>query len=148
MFAQPKPQQNQPQPQASPFEVGELIRVLGEQVAGNYSQQPLHPVLENKTVDNLKAKDEAHVRANYPTLQERLRHIGQATKDRELQQKQQEAQAKLQNQKSVETPAPEPSTKGSLKDRMFSAMGIKRGKKTASLADQSQTREIARAPSQ
>lgn len=166
LSAAPKPQPNQPPPQVSPFETGEakpksevdqLIRTLGEQVTGNYTElkrnsdffydEPLHPVLQDKTIDNLQARDLAHIKANYPTLKERLRHMSQATQERERKQKQQEAQAKMQ-QKSAGTPALEATTKGSLKDRMFSAMGIKRGKKTASLADKSQTREIARTPSQ
>ncbi|OGY08232.1 MAG: hypothetical protein A2782_00440 [Candidatus Blackburnbacteria bacterium RIFCSPHIGHO2_01_FULL_43_15b] len=128
-------------------EVDQLIWALGEQVTGDYAHQPLHPVLQDKTIDNLQAKDEAHVKSNYPTLQERLKHVSQATRERETQKRQNEAQAKIQ-QKPVDSPAPMATTKGSLKDRMFSAMGIKRGKKTASLADKSQTREIARTPSQ
>ncbi|MBI2590844.1 MAG: hypothetical protein HYW33_03130 [Candidatus Blackburnbacteria bacterium] len=157
LLVQPKPKPNQPPSQASPFETGEtsrksemdqLIRALGEQVSGNYSE-PLHPVLEDRTIDNLKAKDESHVKANYPTLQERLRHISQTTKEREVQ-------TKLQNERRQTASGEKPATqieemgkgKKSLRERMFSALGIKGGRKTASLADKSQTREIARTPSQ
>ena len=129
-------------------EVSEIIRAAGEQISG-YQPEPLHPIPGYDALDKLKAQDEVYKKSNYPMLKERLAQISRQKKQEKAAAKQQEAQQKVQVAQAKNASAPvEANSKGSLKDRMFSAMGIRRGRKTASAADRSQTREIAKAPSQ
>lgn len=133
-------------------ELREMIRAIGEQVSGRPVGLPVEqgPVASpDYQIAQLRTQDEQKVKSNYSSLRERLAHVREATKHTETSKKQQEVQVKQQRAMQAQASQPaESAGKGSLKDRMFSAMGIKRGKKTASNADKSQTREIAKTPSQ
>lgn len=125
-------------------ELSELVRTVGEQVAGNYVEQgPI--VSPDHEIAQLKINEEANKRRRMQELNtELIKEIKKGKQELEAR-KQQEMQA---NPKSSLVSTEAGKGKTSWKDRAFSAMGIKRGKKTASLADKSQTREIARTPSQ
>ncbi|MEK7521610.1 MAG: hypothetical protein AAB599_02290 [Patescibacteria group bacterium] len=132
-------------------ELSEIIRAAGEQVGGYQFKPELHnPIPGHDALEKLCEQDEAFKKSNYPTLKERLAQIHQQKKQVELQKNRETKELKNRKalaQKNAATPA-DANSKGSLKERMLSAMGIKRGRKTASAADKSQTREIAKTPSQ
>lgn len=126
-------------------EISEIIRAAGEQIGG-YKHEPLHPIPGYDTLDKLKGQDEIYKKSNYPTLKERLRHIAEANKQRVASAKQQEEQKnrrteELKNKSTQNADAGK--GKGSLKDRMFSAMGIRRKRSAGpSAAEMSATREF------
>ncbi len=124
-----------------PNELSEILRAAGEQIGG-YKPESVNPIPGHDTVDKLKAQDEAYKKSNYPTLKERLRHIAEANKQRVAAGKQQEAQQKTDVAKAKNVaPVVEAKSKGSLRQRMMGAMGIKRKGSTPSSAETSATRE-------
>lgn len=125
-------------------------QVMGARLKAAESQQVLHPTVNAPSIEQQKADDDVRIRLGIQKLNAELAHVVKVREQEEAQKKQQNAaEVAVENRKAAQSAQQmENPGKGSAMARAFQAMGIRRGRKTASFTETSATREGGKASAQ